>query len=130
MLLPGNVLGELKPPPSLQSQAGEEPAGVVHAQICSRHHFHTLGHHCSATPWLGLPRLIGTVVSTPGWSQLVMGQLLGDTDCWPWVTSMPFVKDLSLALRNAKWVPLKYGRLKCDTSIWRSWHFCKPPTGV
>lgn len=84
MLLPRKMLGEVKPPPSVQSQAGEELAGAVHSRDYSGHHFHTLcGTRGSVSPWLGLPRLTGTVVSTLGWPQLVMGQLLGDTDCWP-----------------------------------------------
>ena len=69
-----------------------------------------VGHGCSVSPWLGLPSLTGdaggSVVSTPGCSQLVTGQLLSDTDCWPWVTSMPFVKDHSPALKYTKWVSL------------------------
>jgi len=55
---------------------------------------------------LGLPSLTGdadgSVVSTPGCSQLVTGQLLSDTDDWPLVISMPFVKDHLLGQRNTK----------------------------
>lgn len=59
----------------------------------------------------GLPSLTGgadgSVVSTPGCSQLVTGQLLSGTDCWPLVISMLFVKDHSLGQRNTKWMSLE-----------------------
>lgn len=99
--------GELNPPPSPESQAGKELVGVGHSQDYLRHRFHTLCGTPLFSHFLAwTSQLIGTVVSTLGWSQLVMGQLLGDTDCWLCVTSMPFVKKLSLAPRSTKQVPL------------------------
>lgn len=48
----------------------------------------------------------GSVVSKPGSSQLVTGQLLNDTDL-PLVISTPFVKDHSPGQRNTKWMSLE-----------------------